>query len=244
MLQKSTVRSLGPFWGAGTVADWGIPAWPFDKLPPESPNRPLSLRRRSYVYALGLVLALPTAGTVAYWGILPRAYRMATPATELDAPARVGAPAQSAASGAAATTQQLTTPAQADIEAAVATAAQTESGQPNANVANRLAGVCCAQAGREHCRHRTRNNQHRTVRLPTSPWRRSPCRQRSERHAQAGTPPAAPLPADADGKGRRRHHRPRRRPNGETPQAAMPPAAPVRPAMPTPQGAGGGGIRH
>jgi len=35
-----------PFGAAGTVASSGIPAWPCDRLPPGSPNRPLSLRRR------------------------------------------------------------------------------------------------------------------------------------------------------------------------------------------------------
>ena len=216
-----------PFSGAATVDDWGIPAWPFDKLPQESLNRPLSLRRRSYAYALGLMLVLPTAGTVAYRGIPPGAYRTATPVTKLDAPARVAAPAQSAASGAAATSQQLTTPAQADIEAAVATAAQTESGLPTANVANRSAGVV-SQAGVSIADTAPEQSApHGTAPDLTVAAIAMPAAQRA---TQAGTPPAAPLPATPT--------QGQVAPSAATstepqaPQAAMPPAAPV-PAMPT-----------
>jgi type II secretory pathway predicted ATPase ExeA len=113
-------------------------------------------RRRGYTYALGLVLAVSAAGTMAYWGISAGAYHATTPATEAEAPNRVASPAESAASGAGAPSRQQTTSARVDINAVVAnqsplsasldtTAAvapvQPESGQPTANEANRLAAV-------------------------------------------------------------------------------------------------------
>jgi type II secretory pathway predicted ATPase ExeA len=230
-----------PFGGAATVACRGIPAWPCDRVPPRSPNRPLSLRRRSYAYALGLVLVLSTAGTVAYWGIAAGPYRTATPATELDARASVASPAQSAASGAGAPSQQGTTSAQADIEAAVtnesllspsedapaAAAAQPESGQPTANVANRSATVV-PQAGVSIADNAPEQSApHGRAPDVTVAAAAVPAAQRA---TQAGTPPAAPLPPV-----------PTQGPvaalaatltEPQTPQADMPPAAPL-PAVST-----------
>jgi type II secretory pathway predicted ATPase ExeA len=230
-----------PFGGAGTVARWGIPAWPGDRAPPESPNGPLSLRRRSYAYALGLVLVLSAAGTLAYRGIPAGSYRTATPATELDAPASVASPAQSATSGAVAPSQQGTTPAQADIEAAVtnqsqvslsedapAAAAQPESGQPTANVANRSAAVVPRAGASTADNAPEQSAPHGTAPDVTVAAVAMPSAQRA---AQAGTPSAAPSPA-VPTQGQLMAASAATPVELPSPQAAMPPAAPL-PAVPT-----------
>jgi hypothetical protein len=219
-----------PFGAVGTVAYWGIPTWPFDRLPPGSPNRPLSLRRRGYAYALSLVLVLSAAGTVYYWGIPAGADRTSTPATELDAPASVASPDQSAASGAAAPSQQRTMPAHADIETTVANqsplslfqdappaAAQPESGQPTASVANRSgatvpqADVSIADNAPEQSAPHvtTPDTTVAAVAMPAAPLQAAPT-QGQLAGASAETPDEPP-----------------------SPQAAMPPAAPL-PAVSTP----------
>ena len=230
------------FGGAGTVADWGIPTGSYRTATPVSPNRPLSLHRRSYAYALGLVLVLSAAGTVAYWGIPAGPNRTATPATELDAPTNVASPAQSAASGAAARSQQGTTPAQADIEAAVtnepllslsedapaAAAAQPDSGQPTANAANRSAAVV-PQAGAGIADNAPEQPApHGTAPDVTVAAAAMPAAQRA---AQAGIPPAAPLAA-VPTQGPVAAESAATPVEPPSPQAAMPPAAPL-PAVPT-----------
>jgi type II secretory pathway predicted ATPase ExeA len=181
-------------------------------------------RRRGYAYALGLVLVLSAAGT--------------TPATEVDAPDSIASPAQSAAAGAAAPSQQRTTSAQMNINAAnqsslsvsqdtpaAAAPAQHESEKPTANVANRLAavrppvGVSIADdASKQSVLNGTAQNPDVAAVAMLA------------RAAQADTPPVVPLPAVPT---QGRVAGPVVAPvEPQAPQGAMPPAA-LLPAAPT-----------
>ena len=230
------------FGGAGTAAYWGNPTGPYRPATPGSPDRPRSRCRRSDPYAHGLVLVLSAAGTAAYWGIPAGPYRTATPATELDAPASVASPAQSAASGAAARSQQGTTPAQGDIQAAVTNepllslskdapagaSVQPDSGQPTANVANRSAAVV-PQAGVSIADNAPEQSApHGTAPDVTVAAAAMPAEQRA---VQAGMPPAAPLPT-APTQGQVAAESAATPVEPPSPQATMPPAAPL-PAVPT-----------
>ena len=234
---------------AGTVAYSGIPAWPSDRLPPGSAKRPLSLRRRSYAYAFSLVLVLSAVGTVSYWGIPAGAYRTSAPATELDAPASVASPAQSAASGAAAPSQQRTMPAQADIEAAAANqsqlslsqdvpaaAAQPESSQPTASVANQSAAAVpqadvsiADNAPDQSAPHvTTPDTTVAAVAMPAAPLQAAPTQGQlagasAETPGEPQAPQAAMAPAAASAATPT---------EPQAPQAVIAPAAPL-PAAPT-----------
>jgi hypothetical protein len=199
-------------------------------------------RRRAYAYAYALGLVLSAAGTVAYWGISAGAYRKTTPATEVDALDSVASPAQSAA-GAVAPSQQRTTSAQMDINAAVANQsppslsqdtpaavapAQPESGQSTANVANRLAAIMPPAGGSIADDASKQSVLHGTGQDPDVA---AVATLAAQRPVQADTLPVVPLPAV-----------PTQGPvaastatltEPPSPQAPMPPSAAPLPTVPT-----------
>jgi type II secretory pathway predicted ATPase ExeA len=199
-------------------------------------------RRRAYAYAYALGLVLSAAGTVAYWGISAGAYRKTTPATEVDALDSVASPAQSAA-GAVAPSQQRTTSAQMDINAAVANQsppslsqdtpaavapAQPESGQSTANVANRLAAIMPPAGGSIADDASKQSVLHGTGQDPDVA---AVATLAAQRPVQADTLPVVPLPAvPTQGRVAASTATLTEPPS---PQAPMPPSAAPLPTVPT-----------